>query len=72
LQPPAKLDAQKAKAHVPDLPEAQPQLGCMAFLRQVVQRKLRWNPKKEHFIGDDEANLLLSRPRREGYELPKI
>jgi predicted dehydrogenase len=39
---------------------------------RVVQRKLRWNPKKEHFIGDDEANLLLSRPRREGYELPKI
>jgi predicted dehydrogenase len=37
-----------------------------------VQRKLRWDPKKEKFIGDDEANQRLSRPRRQGYELPKI
>ncbi len=37
-----------------------------------VQRKLRWDPKKEHFVGDDEANQLLSRPRRKGFELPKI
>ena len=33
-------------------------------------RKLRWDPKAERFIGDDEANKLLSRPRRKGYELP--
>ncbi len=39
---------------------------------RAVQRKLRWNPKKEQFIGDDEANMLLFRPRREGYELPNI
>ena len=35
-------------------------------------RKLRWDPVKEKFIGDAEANKLLSRPRRKGYELPKI
>jgi predicted dehydrogenase len=35
-------------------------------------RKLRWDPKAEKFVGDDEANKLLSRPRRKGYELPKI
>ena len=39
---------------------------------RAVQRKLRWDPKKEQFVGDDEANKLLSRPRRKGYELPKI
>ncbi len=39
---------------------------------RTVQRKLRWDPKKEQFIGDDQANALLSRPRRKGYELPKV
>jgi predicted dehydrogenase len=39
---------------------------------RAVQRKLRWNPKKEQFIADDQANLLLSRPRRKGYELPNL
>ena len=39
---------------------------------RALQRKLHWTPKKEQFVGDDEANKLLSRPRRKGYELPKI
>ena len=39
---------------------------------RTVQRKLQWDPKKEHFVGDEEANKLLSRPRRKGYELPKL
>ncbi len=35
-------------------------------------RKLRWDPKAERFRDDEEANGLLSRPRRQGYELPPI
>lgn len=35
-------------------------------------RRLKWDPVKEEFLGDDEANALRSRPRRKGYELPKI
>ncbi|MGC9327082.1 MAG: Gfo/Idh/MocA family protein, partial [Candidatus Hinthialibacter sp.] len=35
-------------------------------------RKLKWDPDKEQFIGDEEANQMISRPRRKGYELPKI
>ena len=35
-------------------------------------RKLRWDPVAERFIGDDQANQLLSRPRRKGYELPRV
>ncbi|MBN1492071.1 MAG: Gfo/Idh/MocA family oxidoreductase [Phycisphaerae bacterium] len=35
-----------------------------------LNRKLRWDPKKEVFVGDDEANTYLDRARRKGYELP--
>jgi predicted dehydrogenase len=34
-------------------------------------RKLTWDPVKETFPGDDEANGYLDRPRRKGYELPE-
>jgi predicted dehydrogenase len=32
-------------------------------------RHLRWNPQDEQFEGDDEANRLISRERRTGFEL---
>jgi hypothetical protein len=35
-------------------------------------RRLRWDPKAEKFLGDEEANQLLARPRRKGYELPVV
>ncbi len=35
-----------------------------------LQRKIKWDPRAERFVDDDEANALLSRPRRKGYELP--
>ncbi len=35
-----------------------------------VGRELKWDPKAERFIGDDEANKMLDRPHRKGYELP--
>lgn len=31
---------------------------------------LKWDPATERFTNCDEGNLLLSRPRRKGYELP--
>ena len=39
---------------------------------RIMGRKLYWDPQGEKFAGDDQANLLLSRPRRKGYELPRI
>jgi len=35
----------------------------------TLDRKLQWDPVAERFQGDDEANKLLARPRRKGYEL---
>ena len=43
----------------------------MNLCRQVA-RKLRWDPAQEQFTGDDEANALLNRLRRTGYELPEL
>ena len=36
-----------------------------------VGRKLRWDPVKEVFPDDEEANIFLDRPRRKPYELPE-
>lgn len=35
-------------------------------------RRLKWDPKRETFVGDDEANTYLDRPRRKGFELPEM
>ena len=37
-----------------------------------VGEKLQWDPEAERFSNCDEANKLLSRPRRAGYELPAM
>jgi predicted dehydrogenase len=34
-----------------------------------TKRRLHWDPAKEHFIGDDAANAMLSRPQRAPYAL---
>jgi hypothetical protein len=41
-------------------------------ITRELGRKLKWDPKKEQFLGDAEANQLVNRPRRKGYELPKV
>ena len=35
-----------------------------------VGKTLKWNPEKERFTNSRKGNKMLSRPRREGYELP--
>jgi len=35
-----------------------------------VGRKLRWDPEREIFPGDDEANAYLERPMRKPYRFP--
>jgi hypothetical protein len=40
-------------------------------IARQIGRKFRFDPEKEQIIGDEEANKLVSRPRRKGYELPE-
>ena len=41
-------------------------------IARYLGRSLKWDPKNEVFIGDDEANTWLSREHRKGYEQPKV
>ncbi len=41
----------------------------MCNIAMLLKRKLRWDPEKEEFIGDEQANALMSRPRRAPYTL---
>jgi hypothetical protein len=43
-------------------------------IARALGRRLTWDPQRERFVGDDEANShpSMSRPRRKGYELPEI
>jgi predicted dehydrogenase len=42
--------------------------ACLvSHIAMKLQRKLRWDPEKELFIGDAEANGMLSRPQRKPY-----
>ena len=43
-----------------------------ANIARWVGRKLTWDPGKEQFVGDDEANAWVDRPRRKGFELPAV
>lgn len=40
----------------------------LANISMRLGRKLTWDATKERFAGDDEANAMLSRPHRRGYE----
>jgi predicted dehydrogenase len=38
-------------------------------LAMLLKRKLRWDPQKEDFIGDQQASALVSRPQRAAYAI---
>ena len=42
----------------------------LANITRAAGRPLRWDPVREQFVGDDQANGYLDRPRRQGFELP--
>ena len=44
-------------------------LGLIAEIAARLETKLTWNPKREKFIGNDEANQRLRRPMHNGWKL---
>jgi len=62
-----------------ELPNADVEIGhrsisvChLANITRWVGQPLKWDPAKEQFIGNDEANKLVTRERRKGFELPGV
>jgi hypothetical protein len=44
--------------------------ACLVHhISMKLKRKLQWDPKKEKFKNDAEANKMLSRAQRKGYEV---
>ena len=44
-------------------------VGHLGLIAIRLGRKLKWNPKKELFVNDSEANRLLSRPMRSPWHI---
>jgi hypothetical protein len=44
-------------------------LGMIAEISIRLGRKLKWDPTTEKFVGDDQANRLLSTPMRAPWQL---
>jgi predicted dehydrogenase len=54
--------------------EAGHSVATLCHLGNIARRlgrRLNWDPQREIFPGDDEANQLIDVPKRKGYELPK-
>lgn len=43
--------------------------GHLGLISMMVGRKIKWDVKKEHILGDHEASKLLSRPYRSPYKM---
>jgi predicted dehydrogenase len=43
----------------------------LQHIAMKLKRKLKWDPRKERFIDDEEANGMISRPQRKPYALDK-
>lgn len=44
----------------------------LANISLRLGRKLKWDPVKEHFVGDDSANAMLDRKRRDPWQFPEV
>lgn len=65
--------------HSRKLPVADVEIGhrsvsvChLANITRAIGQPLKWDPEQEQFVGNASANELVDRPRRKGFELPKI
>jgi predicted dehydrogenase len=66
------LDCVKSRARTVAPVEAAVRSDALCQLSDIATRlgrKLRWDPDKEQFIGDEQANRMLSRPMRSPWKL---
>ncbi len=69
------VDCAKSGKQPPiDLEESHRATVCchLANIAHLKGRSIRWDGTKETIVGDADAAALLDRPRRKGYELPRV
>jgi hypothetical protein len=44
-------------------------VALLGEIAMLTERKLQWDPEKENFTGDVQANKMLSRPMRSPWHL---
>ena len=44
-------------------------LAFALFIAMLLNRKLRWDPQQQQFLGDEEAKAMLDRPMRQPWVL---
>ncbi len=47
-------------------------IAHLCNIARELGRRLRWDPEREQVVDDPEANALLARPRRTGWDLPDV
>lgn len=63
------VKSRKETAVPPEIGHRSFSLCAMGNISMLLGRKLRWDPEKEVFIGDDDANRMLSRTMRAPWKL---
>jgi len=44
----------------------------LAAIASRLNRSIKWNPKTEEIVGDDQAAAFFARKQREGFEIPRV
>lgn len=66
------IQTRKPAATTPEQAHRSTSACEIAWIAMKLGRKLRWDPVKEEFIGDAEANSMRSRPERAPYGYTKL
>ncbi|HEY3860823.1 MAG TPA: Gfo/Idh/MocA family oxidoreductase [Verrucomicrobiae bacterium] len=61
------IQSRQRAATTPEIAHRSTSACEVAWISMKLGRKLRWNPDKEEFVGDDEANSMRSRQQRPPY-----
>jgi hypothetical protein len=61
------IQTREPAATDPELAHRATSSCILGWISMKLGRKLRWDPEKEIFIGDEQANAMLSRPQRAPY-----
>ena len=72
IEPPTIVPSQEGRKQAGGHPEAAHRAACILHLANIairLGRKLQYDPEKEQFVGDDEANRFVNVPMRSPWHL---